>query len=648
MGSTERVKLRVEVFLLFNWHAFGDFGAGSLLLADAIVYGGASVANGIGEGWGCRAATPGTSYSIEVYRVRNIMGVNASGLRSAASWHRSRHASSWTLGDVTSTPCCSSSFAAWGHGPCTRRCRWSGKAPLPDLVPERPRRRMKPRRLLHSGRIWKRFQTEWTRRGQTRKKAQDRNRSRLDPGLMAMASCAAVRIRLESATELLVLMAEAHAPQGADVEALRRTAGSGKKLLEIFLPTSRPLRLRRLETDGSEECYLDPIVARTMRDIMCDVITLEVGINIQTTAAMTRRVFRSAFEGFVETLRDGHPKVPIVVISPLWYGPLEDRGLSNELIAQRLLACCSVLGSCENAAASTPSPQLPKLTTGGYLVDMPGEGRSRLVIKEQGAALLAVSERQDWPPALVHQRDEFVFICSFPGVWGRYTDGRVVFNNGTVWQSIRGPYAEKKSHAAPGDEVVSTVCDLVVVQPGPCTVTLDVGGPGSICASLSASDSGGIVPKGAAWTCRWPDCGILSLLPGEPPQQESGFKQRFAIHGQTNKFVPEAQRPGLASPGPGKLRKLAEELGLLALLPEHYEFFSEAKYPCILKPAIGTFGKNTHIVESKDQAMRLAPDGLDEHWVLQELIVGEFEYSTSLLVHKGEIFARLPLSLQYN
>ena len=70
-----------------------------------------------------------------------------------------------------------------------------------------------------------------------------------------------------------------------------------------------------------------------------------------------------------------------------------------------------------------------------------------------------------------------------------------------------------------GDEVVSTVCDLVVVQPGPCTVTLDVGGPGSICASLFASDSGGIVPKGAAWTCRWPDCGILSLLPGEPPQQ---------------------------------------------------------------------------------------------------------------------------------
>ena len=26
--------------------------------------------------------------------------------------------------------------------------------------------------------------------------------------------------------------------------------------------------------------------------------------------------------------------------------------------------------------------------------------------------------------------DEFVFLCNVPGVWGHYTDGRVVFNNG--------------------------------------------------------------------------------------------------------------------------------------------------------------------------------------------------------------------------
>ncbi|CAE7258971.1 gloB [Symbiodinium natans] len=61
--------------LLFDFHVFG---AGSLLVADALVYGGASVANGIAEGWACRAATMGTSYSIETYRAHSTAGVNVS------------------------------------------------------------------------------------------------------------------------------------------------------------------------------------------------------------------------------------------------------------------------------------------------------------------------------------------------------------------------------------------------------------------------------------------------------------------------------------------------------------------------------------------------------------------------------------------
>eukprot|EP00439_Symbiodinium_sp_Y106_P051355 s1451_g6.t2 len=57
--------------LFFDFH----LPAPSLLLADVIVYGGASIANGIGEGWACRAATKGTSYSIEVYRLHSTAGV---------------------------------------------------------------------------------------------------------------------------------------------------------------------------------------------------------------------------------------------------------------------------------------------------------------------------------------------------------------------------------------------------------------------------------------------------------------------------------------------------------------------------------------------------------------------------------------------
>ncbi|CAK9071192.1 Hypothetical protein SCF082_LOCUS35768 [Durusdinium trenchii] len=98
----------------------------------------------------------------------------------------------------------------------------------------------------------------------------------------------------------------------------------------------------------------------------------------------------------------------------------------------------------------------------------------------------------------------------------------------------------------------------------------------------------------------------------------------------------------------GKLRTLAASLGLLSLLPQHFDFFSDATYPCILKPAIGTFGKNTYIVESKEQAMRLAPDGLDETWILQELITGELEYSTTLLVLDGKILDWAGMKYQYS
>mmetsp|Transcript_15962 Transcript_15962/g.27147 ORF Transcript_15962/g.27147 Transcript_15962/m.27147 type:complete len:551 (+) Transcript_15962:65-1717(+) len=56
-----------------------DFGTGAagLLIADALVYGMASVANGIAEGWGTQAAMPNTSFSVEAYRLQNTIAVNS-------------------------------------------------------------------------------------------------------------------------------------------------------------------------------------------------------------------------------------------------------------------------------------------------------------------------------------------------------------------------------------------------------------------------------------------------------------------------------------------------------------------------------------------------------------------------------------------
>ena len=67
----------------------------------------------------------------------------------------------------------------------------------------------------------------------------------------------------------------------------------------------------------SGSMMLDPLVARTMRDAAADVISIEVGINIVGGDAMRMRVFTPLLHGFLDLLRDGHPDVPIVLVTPL-------------------------------------------------------------------------------------------------------------------------------------------------------------------------------------------------------------------------------------------------------------------------------------------------------------------------------------------
>ncbi|MHC5906777.1 SGNH/GDSL hydrolase family protein [Streptomyces sp. S6] len=62
---------------------------------------------------------------------------------------------------------------------------------------------------------------------------------------------------------------------------------------------------------------LDPFTARAIRDTPADLITLKVGINIVNADAMRMRAFGPAVHGFLDTIRDGHPDTPIVLISPI-------------------------------------------------------------------------------------------------------------------------------------------------------------------------------------------------------------------------------------------------------------------------------------------------------------------------------------------
>lgn len=63
---------------------------------------------------------------------------------------------------------------------------------------------------------------------------------------------------------------------------------------------------------------LDPFTARTIRDLPADLISLKLGINIVNTDLMRLRAFGPAVHGFLDTIREGHPSTPLLVVSPIW------------------------------------------------------------------------------------------------------------------------------------------------------------------------------------------------------------------------------------------------------------------------------------------------------------------------------------------
>ncbi|GAA2612411.1 SGNH/GDSL hydrolase family protein [Actinomadura fulvescens] len=62
---------------------------------------------------------------------------------------------------------------------------------------------------------------------------------------------------------------------------------------------------------------LDPFTARAMRDSPADLISLKIGINIANADAMRLRAFTPAVHGFLDTIREGHPDTPLLLVSPV-------------------------------------------------------------------------------------------------------------------------------------------------------------------------------------------------------------------------------------------------------------------------------------------------------------------------------------------
>ncbi|MFC8999303.1 GDSL-type esterase/lipase family protein [Streptomyces rochei] len=62
---------------------------------------------------------------------------------------------------------------------------------------------------------------------------------------------------------------------------------------------------------------LDPFTARAMRDTPADLISVKIGINVVNADLMRLRAFGPAVHGFLDTVRDGHPTAPLLVVSPV-------------------------------------------------------------------------------------------------------------------------------------------------------------------------------------------------------------------------------------------------------------------------------------------------------------------------------------------
>jgi hypothetical protein len=68
---------------------------------------------------------------------------------------------------------------------------------------------------------------------------------------------------------------------------------------------------------------LDPFTARTIRHTPADLISLKIGINLVNTDLMRLRAFTPAVHGFLDTIREGQPTTPLLIISPL-YCPIHE------------------------------------------------------------------------------------------------------------------------------------------------------------------------------------------------------------------------------------------------------------------------------------------------------------------------------------
>ena len=101
-----------------------------------------------------------------------------------------------------------------------------------------------------------------------------------------------------------------------------RTAASPTQTWPAIVARGHALNLTCLGYGG--QCHLDAMVARMIRDLPADYISMCLGINIQGASSLGPRAFRPAIIGAVQIIREKHPDIPLVLMSPICSPPREE------------------------------------------------------------------------------------------------------------------------------------------------------------------------------------------------------------------------------------------------------------------------------------------------------------------------------------
>lgn len=92
-------------------------------------------------------------------------------------------------------------------------------------------------------------------------------------------------------------------------------AASPSTIWPALAASAGDVELINLGFGGS--ALVDPFTARAIRDTPADLISLKLGINVVNGDVMRLRAFAPAVHGFLDTIREGHPTTPLLLISPV-------------------------------------------------------------------------------------------------------------------------------------------------------------------------------------------------------------------------------------------------------------------------------------------------------------------------------------------